>query len=78
MEDHLGVVFPSLNNRLSKVWAGILDGMADFSEVIRWELGSRDRIRFWEDVWLGETSLRERFPGIFQMLSAPVGNTRQF
>lgn len=36
-------------------------------EGVKFLLGKGDRIKFWEDVWVVEVSLKERFPHLFNI-----------
>ena len=48
------------NNELfggSKFWKGILSSRSLLREGVRWMVGNGQKIRFWEDNWLGEKSL---------------------
>jgi len=38
-----------------------------FQSVIQWKVGSGDKIRFWEDVWLGSNKLSNLFPRLFSL-----------
>lgn len=38
-----------------------------FKDGLRRKLGRGNKIRFWEEVWLGNLSLRETFPRLFSM-----------
>jgi len=33
-----------------------------FQEEVRWKLESGDKARFWEDVWVGNSTLKTLFP----------------
>ena len=36
-----------------------------FNKFIKWKMGDGQNIRFWEDSWLGEQSLANRFPRLY-------------
>lgn len=38
-----------------------------FLKCVGWQIGNRREIRFWQDEWLGEGRLKERFPNIFSI-----------
>ena len=38
-----------------------------FHEEVRWKLGRGDKVRFWEDVWIGDSSLKSSFQRIFSL-----------
>ena len=39
-----------------------------FQNELRWKLGRGDKIRFWEDVWVGESNLKTTFQRLFTLL----------
>ncbi len=43
------------------LWKGILSGWAVFSQHFELVAGLGNYIRFWQDKWCGDFSLRERF-----------------
>jgi len=38
-----------------------------FQEELRWKLGKGDKVRFWEDVWVGESNLKTSFQRLFSL-----------
>jgi len=36
-----------------------------FDQRIRWKIGNGIRIKFWEDWWVGERMLKEKFPRLY-------------
>ena len=36
-----------------------------FEEIIEWKLGKGDLINFWNDKWIGEVPLKEKFPRLY-------------
>ena len=44
---------------------GVEDGR--FQKAIGWKVGNRARVRFWEDVWLGNECLRSVYPRLFSL-----------
>jgi len=38
-----------------------------FQEEVGWSIGSGDKERFWEDVWLGNVNLKSLFPRLYQI-----------
>ena len=38
-----------------------------FQKEVHWVLGRGDKVRFWEDVWIGDTSLRSLFPRLYSL-----------
>jgi hypothetical protein len=49
------------------LWKNIRKGWSLFSSLTRLILGNGFRIRFWDDVWCGEMSLKEAFPGLYDI-----------
>jgi hypothetical protein len=46
-----------------------------FSSHTRFDMGDGSKITFWDDMWCGDSSLKEAFPGLYDMHSvkdAPV------
>ena len=43
------------------------EGEGWFQEELRWKLGRGDKIRFWEDVWVGNTSLKTCFQRLYTL-----------
>lgn len=41
----------------------------EFWKFIRFNLGSGQEIKFWEDVWVGESPLKEEFSGLFSLVT---------
>ena len=38
-----------------------------FQEEVRWKLGRGDKVRFWEDVWVGESNLKILFERLYSL-----------
>jgi len=38
-----------------------------FQKEVGWKIGSGDKIRFWEDVWVGNSKLKTLFPRLFSL-----------
>jgi len=36
-----------------------------FSRNIKWSVGKGNRIKFWEDIWIGEKLLKEKYPRLY-------------
>ncbi|XP_058106276.1 uncharacterized protein LOC131249480 [Magnolia sinica] len=53
--------------RVSYIWRGILRTKNPVVKNIGFVLGNGSAIRFWEDLWLGETTLKDRFPSIYNL-----------
>uniref|UniRef100_A0A803QNN3 Reverse transcriptase zinc-binding domain-containing protein n=1 Tax=Cannabis sativa TaxID=3483 RepID=A0A803QNN3_CANSA len=45
-------------------WKDISDLYGEFLELVKFKVGNGATIRFWEDIWIGETTLRSRFPDL--------------
>jgi len=41
------------------------EGVRWFEKGVRWKVGVGDKIRLWEDWWVGQCNLREMYPGIY-------------
>ena len=51
-------------------WTFISQGIALILNFVKWEVGTGNRIRFWEDVWRGEQPFAVTFPRLFRLSSA--------
>jgi hypothetical protein len=51
------------------LWKFIYMGWRNFKRHFRFDPGDGSKISFWEDVWCGETSLKDSFPGLFSIAS---------
>jgi len=38
-----------------------------FQKEVHWKLGRGDKVRFWEDVWIGDTSLKSLFQRLYSL-----------
>ena len=52
------------------LWRYISKGWRVFSSHTRFNLGDGSKIKFWDDVWCKEASLKEAFPGLYNIASA--------
>jgi len=45
------------------------DGEEDywFQKAIRWKIGSGDKVRFWEDAWVGTNNLANMYPRLYSL-----------
>jgi len=41
----------------------------NFEDNYSWEVGNGRKIRFWEDKWVGNVKLKEKFPRLFSICS---------
>ena len=51
----------------------IRSGWLNFSKFLRFDVGDGTRIKFWEDVWCKDCSLKEAFPKLYS-----ITRTREF
>ena len=49
-------------------------GKGWFQEELSWKLGCGDKVKFWEEVWVGSSALKSLFPRLFS-LSLNQGQT---
>src|SRR6266498_3548994 len=52
----------------SHFWAGLMKVKRDFLRLGRFILGDGSQVRFWEDVWIGSRTLKERFPNVYDIV----------
>ena len=52
----------------SPLWKGIMAVKNEFLARGHFEVGNGRGTRFWEDVWLGNTTLAARFPSLFSIV----------
>jgi hypothetical protein len=52
------------------VWKFIRNGWDFFSSFTRFDVGDGSRIKFWYDLWCGDTSLKVAFPNLFGIAQA--------
>ena len=53
------------SSRQSGVWKGILSVLEPFIQSIRFHVGKGDRVRFWLDIWIGDSPLATQFLNLF-------------
>lgn len=53
------------------IWKSILVVRQVFWEGVRFKLGDGSSIRFWSDVWVGESLLRLAFPNMYRLAMDP-------
>jgi len=58
--DKLGVLDRESHPKGSIIWNKMIKTRSTLSQGIIWKLGKGDKIRFWEDNWLGEGPLANR------------------
>jgi hypothetical protein len=49
------------------LWKFICMGWQNFQRHFRFDPGIGSKISFWEDIWCGESSLKDMFPGLFSI-----------
>ncbi len=49
------------------LWKHISKGWDHFSKYVRFEVGEGRQLRFWHDLWCGETILREAYPDLYRI-----------
>lgn len=64
--------------RASGMWHAIAACVDKFKEGTRFKLGRGDRIRFWTDLWCGDSSLDSQFPSIYHLSLNPLGAISHF
>ena len=47
------------------LWRSINEGWESFSKHLSFAVGDGTRIRFWHDRWIGENSLKDRYPELY-------------
>ena len=55
---------------LSRLHCNVIKEVDWFDRRIRWKCGNGSKIRFWEDWWVGDGSLADKFPILYSMSSA--------
>ena len=50
-------------------WKAISSLYTEYHELVVFKVGNRNKIRFWEDVWVGDNSLEAMFPSLFILSS---------
>jgi hypothetical protein len=49
------------------LWKNIRRGWSELCRHTRFVLGNGTKIRFWDDVWCGDSPLRVAFPGLYDI-----------
>ncbi|XP_075083498.1 uncharacterized protein LOC142167239 [Nicotiana tabacum] len=52
-----------------ELWKHIRSLQTDFLQEITYRVGNGSHVKFWEDRWIGNTTLRELYPGLYQIAS---------
>lgn len=73
-----GIILEGRDNRWSRWWRDIVSGGTDergrwFWEGMKKQLRDGGRTYFWDDVWVGDQSLKSKFPRLFALcLKNPI------
>ena len=51
----------------SHFWTGLMKVKLDFLQWGSFRVENGSQIRFWEDKWLGDTTLMNQYPNLFQI-----------
>uniref|UniRef100_A0A2N9G796 Reverse transcriptase zinc-binding domain-containing protein n=1 Tax=Fagus sylvatica TaxID=28930 RepID=A0A2N9G796_FAGSY len=49
------------------LWKYIHNGWDNFSRLLKFEVGDGSRIRFWDDVWCMDGTLKDAFPDLYRL-----------
>ena len=52
------------------LWKAIRKGWDAFKSKISYVLGNKRRVKFWKDIWCGDTPLRTSFPSLFAIATS--------
>jgi len=52
----------------SQFWSGLMKVKNDFLRWVSFKVHNGEQVRLWDDVWLGHTSFRERFPRLYNLV----------
>ena len=52
---------------LRSPWKAISSLYGEFLRVVSFKIGDGKKVRFWEDIWVGENSLKSLFPSLFRL-----------
>jgi hypothetical protein len=52
------------------LWKNIRKGQEEFLGLSRFDVGDGARVKFWHDMWCGDTVLKEAFPVLFEIARA--------
>ncbi|XP_077223402.1 uncharacterized protein LOC143857014 [Tasmannia lanceolata] len=57
-----------VRGRGSAAWRSIASICGCFDQYIRFCVGKGDEVRFWLDLWIGDTPLCQKFPNLFRLV----------
>ena len=60
-----GCSLPVIGSHGVSLWKSISHGWPSFVRHIQFEVGAGLIVRFWQDIWCGDTSLCVRYPRLF-------------
>ena len=49
------------------MWTSIRSGWLNFSKFLRYDVGDGTRVKFWDDMWCRDRSLKEAFPELYNI-----------
>ena len=48
-------------------WKAISSLYEDFHRMVCFKVGKGNKVRFWEDIWVGDNTLKRLFPSLFRL-----------
>ena len=51
----------------SPFWKGVTWDFEGIRPFYKWKLGSGEKISFWDDVWVGDSSLKTQFWDVYEI-----------
>lgn len=55
----------SFTTQVVRVWKSVLSVKVDFDKCVRYSINNGQHVKFWKDIWCGDTSLKLWFPAVF-------------
>ena len=52
----------------SRFWSGLMSVKQDFLKWMMFKVQNEKQTRFWEDKWLGNSTLKEQYPNLFNLV----------
>jgi hypothetical protein len=62
----------------SQFWSGLMNVMDGFFSVGNFILQDDKQVKFWEDRWLGEITLKDQYPTLYNIVRRKVYNHWMF
>uniref|UniRef100_A0A2N9J9F5 Reverse transcriptase domain-containing protein n=1 Tax=Fagus sylvatica TaxID=28930 RepID=A0A2N9J9F5_FAGSY len=59
------------------LWKHIRKGWPTFAKNVYFKVGDGAHIKFWQHQWCGETTLKSRFPELYQLVSNPEASVQE-